>query len=153
MKPLLSRLLERALPVYHRLARPMTLGVRFLGFDANGRVFLVRHVHRDGWYLPGGGVEPGETARQALEREAREEGNLVLVDEPALAGIFRNPRQRGDHVLLYRGLVEATGPKTPDREIAEGGFFAPADWPEDLTPATRRRLIEWRSGAPQPGDW
>jgi 8-oxo-dGTP diphosphatase len=51
---------------YH--SRP---GAYALVFDAAGRVAIV-HEEED-WYLPGGGLEPGETPEQALAREIREE--------------------------------------------------------------------------------
>jgi 8-oxo-dGTP diphosphatase len=39
--------------------------------DEAGRVAIVRAAR--GWHLPGGGLDPGETAEEAVEREAREE--------------------------------------------------------------------------------
>lgn len=46
-------------------------GAYALVFDAEGRVALVHEEHD--WYLPGGGLEPGETHEQALVRELQEE--------------------------------------------------------------------------------
>lgn len=42
-----------------------------VAFDAQGRVALV--PEDEGWYLPGGGIEAGESAREALVREIQEE--------------------------------------------------------------------------------
>src|SRR5690606_8107006 len=52
-----------------RLTRGMTLGVRGVAFDPEGRVLLVEHTYLEGWWLPGGGVDRGETAQQAVRSE------------------------------------------------------------------------------------
>lgn len=138
-----------ALHRFFVLKRPMTLGVRAAAFDDAGRVFLVRHTYVGGWQLPGGGVEKDETAGEALEKELREEGNLVLTEPAQLLGVYLNraasPR---DHVLFYRCLVMQEREKVADREIAEAGFFALDDLPAETTPATRRRLSELAGEAP-----
>src|SRR5688572_2784023 len=79
-------ILRRVLHLYWRFARAMTLGVRALVIDGQGRVFLVKHSYVSGWHLPGGGVEPGETLRQALARELREEGNIEIRSEERRVG-------------------------------------------------------------------
>lgn len=136
--------LLRAMHLYHLLSRPLTLGVRGIVTDGDGRIFLVRHTYVDGWYLPGGGVEPDEPAETALRRELEEEGNIELVEPPRLLGVYLNRNaSRRDHVLLYRcGAFRQGEPKRPDREIAESGFFSRDALPEGTTAATRRRLSE-----------
>lgn len=126
------------------LTRGMTLGVRGCCIDADGRVFLVRHSYMPGWYLPGGGIERRETAIEALGRELREEGGIVLEGAPTLFGVYHNRRRVRDHVLVYvsRDFGRPNPPRYPNREIAEVGFFDPAALPDDSTPATRRRLAE-----------
>ena len=47
----------------------------------DGALLLIRRGHapsRGRWSLPGGRVEPGETAEQALVREVAEETGLVV---------------------------------------------------------------------------
>ncbi|MCM2291189.1 NUDIX domain-containing protein [Allorhizobium sp. BGMRC 0089] len=132
----------------------MTLGVRAACFDEEGRIFLVRHTYLAGWYLPGGGVEVGETAFQALVKELREEGNLEVLGAPALLQSFLNlSATKRDHVLLYRVDVRQTVPRPPDHEIAESGFFALDQLPDGLTAATRRRLDELARGGPYADVW
>src|SRR5947209_20552564 len=95
-------ILRRLLHFYWRFARAMTLGVRALVIDEAGRIFLVKHSYVSGWHLPGGGVEAGETLRQALVRELREEGNIELTGPPQLHGMFFNVRASSrDHVALF----------------------------------------------------
>src|ERR1700735_915577 len=82
--------LRRVFHLYWRFARGMTLGVRAVVLDCQNRVFLVKHSYVAGWHLPGGGVETGETFREALTRELVEEGQIELVGEPTLFGVYLN---------------------------------------------------------------
>ncbi|MDQ0454475.1 NUDIX domain-containing protein [Rhizobium paknamense] len=144
----------RLLHAYFALSRGMTLGVRAACFDAKGRIFLVRHTYLPGWYLPGGGVERGETLLQALSKELREEGNLVMEGTPRLLNLYLNTSASNrDHVAFYRVEVRQTEPKRPDREIAESGFFPLDALPDGVTPATRRRLAELAAGGPYAEIW
>lgn len=133
----------------------MTVGVRGAVLDTNGRVLLVRHGYVDGWHLPGGGVEPGETLLDALARELMEEGNVKIAETPALHGVyFNNAASRRDHVALFvvRNFVYG-GPPAPGFEIRECGFFPVDALPEGTTAATRRRLDEVVRGVPVAAYW
>ncbi len=146
----------RLFHAYFLLSRPMTLGVRALVLDEGRQsVFLIRHTYVPGWQLPGGGVEPGETVRDALERELLEEGNIRITGEPELRSLHFNRRaSRRDHVALYVvRAFEQAGPKLPDREIAESGFFELSALPELTTPATQRRIAEVAGREPVSWVW
>jgi 8-oxo-dGTP pyrophosphatase MutT (NUDIX family) len=144
----LEPVIRRVLHFYWRFARGLTLGVRALVIDAQGRVFLVKHSYIDGWYLPGGGVEVDETLAAALARELREEGNIELSGPPALFAVYFNRRvSRRDHVALYVvRSFEQSAPPRPNREIVAHGFFAPGSLPEDTTRGTRERIAEVLGG-------
>ena len=139
-----ARLMTRIVHVYFAMARGMTMGVRAACFDEAGRVFLVRHSYVPGWHLPGGGIERGETALEALAKEMREEGNLFTGASPVLVHVYFNRQtSKRDHVLLYRcDSVVQTMPRLKDYEIVEAGFFALDALPAETTAATRRRLEE-----------
>jgi ADP-ribose pyrophosphatase YjhB (NUDIX family) len=139
---------RRVLHFYWRFSRGLTLGVRAVVIDGNGRVFLIMHSYVPGWHLPGGGVETGETAAVALARELREEGNIELVDQPTLFAVYFNGRiSRRDHVALY--VVRAfrqDAPPQPNHEIIAHGFFALDTLPPETTRATRDRIAEVLNG-------
>jgi ADP-ribose pyrophosphatase YjhB (NUDIX family) len=140
----------------HNLFRPeITLGVRLLALDPDGRVFLVRHTYFSGLHLPGGGVDLGETCRQAAEREAREEGALALAQPPTLFHLYWNPiATRRDHIALFvaRGARQ-TGPRPRSLEIVAAGFHPPDALPPGVSDATRRRLDEVLGGTPPSDRW
>ena len=140
---------------YWRFSRGLTVGVRGMVLDGEGRVFLIKHSYVDGWHMPGGGVEAGETLLEALARELAEEGNIELTGAPALHGVFFHPvYSRRDHVALYVCAISASPrrrcptarssrmafsrsarcPRTPPRARAPG-------WPRCST--ARRRADVW----------
>lgn len=137
-----------------RLRRGKTLVVRAVVMDGEGRVVLVRHTYVAGWWLPGGGVDAGETAEQALQHELEEEAGVRLTARATLLSIHSNDaRFRGDHVLLYRVDADGWSPceATHPHEIAEIGWFDPHNLPSDLAAGTRARLREALEGAaPEP---
>lgn len=128
---------------FFRMTRGLTLGVRAVVTDETGKVLLIQHTYIRGWYLPGGGVERGETAEIAVVRELQEEAGVRALSRPRLVSAHSNEvLHPGDHVLLYR--IEAWEPCASDAEdeIHAVGWFDPNDLPEETTKATRRRIAE-----------
>jgi 8-oxo-dGTP pyrophosphatase MutT (NUDIX family) len=148
-------LVNRLMHFYWRFSRGLTLGVRAVVLDGAGQVFLIKHSYAEGWQLPGGGVEAGETLLEALTRELAEEGNIELTGPPALHGIYFHPfYSKRDHVTIYvvRDFRQ-TAPPVPNREIAAHGFFALDALPADTTAGTRARIAEVAAGSTGPERW
>jgi 8-oxo-dGTP pyrophosphatase MutT (NUDIX family) len=150
------RLRSRAFHLWFVLTRPMTFGVRGVAYDqSTNSVFLIRHTYIPGWQFPGGGVERGETAIEALTREFSEEGNIEIRSTPQLKSMHYNRRQSPrDHVAFYliTDFVQSA-PKKPDIEIAEARFFPLNALPTETTPATLRRLAELFDGVEPDPYW
>lgn len=150
------RLPQRLVMAFARLAHGMTLGVRAAVFTADGRILLVRHTYAPGWHFPGGGVQAGETAAAAVERELLEEAGVALGERPQFFGLYFNRgASRRDHVALFvcRRWSQARQPRLPTIEIAETGFFAPDALPDGVSGGTRRRLAEIVEGAERSAEW
>jgi 8-oxo-dGTP pyrophosphatase MutT (NUDIX family) len=147
--------LRRVFHFYWRFARGMTLGVRAVVLDGEARVFLVKHSYAAGWHLPGGGVETGETIRDALRRELMEEGRIEVAGEPVLHGMFFNGHvSRRDHVAVYvvRHFRQDRLPGA-NREIVACGFFDAAALPAETTQGTRLRISEVLEGRAPMATW
>jgi 8-oxo-dGTP pyrophosphatase MutT (NUDIX family) len=63
--------------------------------NAVGEVLLVRRIDDGYWELPGGRIEVGETAREAVIREVAEESG-ISIELTTLSGVYSDP----SHVLV-----------------------------------------------------
>ena len=142
-RPVIEPFVRPAMQAWWRLSRGTTLGVRGIAERPDGCIALVRHTYVDGWQLPGGGVERGETAAHAIERELAEEAGVRTVGEPELIGIYSNHVWfRGDHVLLYRVRDWVACETDCAGEIEQIAWFSPQALPYDVSGGTLRRLQE-----------
>lgn len=146
---------RRLFIIYGLLTRAMTLGVRVVVQNESGGVLLVEHTYVSGWHLPGGGVERGETLRQAVTKELREEAFVELSGEPVHFHTYLNTKNsRFDHVALFvaKDWASIEGWE-PNSEIAQIGFFDVNDLPDGVTSSTKARLQEVFENAPPSNFW
>ncbi|MFE0602692.1 NUDIX domain-containing protein [Streptomyces sp. NPDC058892] len=89
----------------------------------SGRLLVARTHGRDAFYLPGGKPEPGESVREALVREVREELGVELLPESvALQFVVEAPAHGGRPGTVVRMAchsAEHVGVPAPHSEIAE----------------------------------
>lgn len=138
-----TALTKRLVQAQALIRNPYCLGVRLLVRNEEGGVLLVWHSYLPGWHLPGGGVDKGEQMADAARRELREEAGIEALSDPELLGMFLNREAFGrDHIGLYavRDWRPGKAYLAPNSEIVEARFFDLEDLPEDVTPATFRRL-------------
>jgi 8-oxo-dGTP diphosphatase len=124
------------------MATPRTAaGVLFR--DAAGRVLLVKPSYKDGWDIPGGYVEPGESPMQAARREVAEElgvdvevGRLLVVDWAP------HPNEGDKLLFIFDGgrLGDRTA-KPSDDEIEEIRYWAEDELASALPPRLLPRVM------------
>lgn len=150
------RMVGRVARLVWRISKPRTIGVRAVLLDPDERVALVRHTYVDQWYLPGGGVKKGESIAAALVRELAEE---VAIADPVIErvlGVYHSRREsKDDHIVIF--IVRTAASRILGRadlqEIEQADWFPVDDLPETTSPATQRRIAEYRQGATGTGAW
>jgi len=108
--------------------------------NEQGEVLLLKHLFRpgSGWGIPGGFLEPGEDADDALRRELGEEIGLEI-DEPRILRARTFERQAQIEIVFLARARSGIRPQSIEVERAE--WFSPTSLPEGL-PDDQRRLIE-----------
>ncbi|MCU0825782.1 MAG: NUDIX hydrolase [Leptospira sp.] len=117
------------------LFRNKSLRVRVAALikDKKGKILLVQQTKKNSsyWLLPGGGIEFGETAEEALHRELKEELSLqVIQSEFLLLNESIDPMKKKHLVQLVfqtkvQELVPTLNPK--EKAISGFGYFTPKE--------------------------
>lgn len=117
--------------------------VRGLMIDPTDRILLARLRFADGfdgWVLPGGGIEPGESHREALTRELTEETGVpdvfmgpALWEVTSIVPGMDGGRWDGQHNVAYLVPCHAfdVAPTMTEAELAEEGLVDLRWWTLD----------------------
>jgi len=101
--------------------------------EVGDRIVLVRRKYPpEGWAIPGGFVEAGETVESAAVREALEETGLP-VTLVALLGVYSDPARDPRHPTISTVYVgRANGAPAGGDDAAEARLFSEADLPSPI---------------------
>lgn len=120
----------------HLLRRPV-VGLVAIARDERENLVLIRRGDTGEWCLPGGTLEWGETFREALPRELREEAGVELLEAGELLGLYSNPqRDPRFHAVTAVVAARVTSPQRPPMnplEILEVRAFPPSELPSPLS--------------------
>jgi ADP-ribose pyrophosphatase YjhB (NUDIX family) len=123
------------------LSPKYVVGVSALVLDERDRVLLLRHTYRGKWPwgLPGGGLKPGESLEECVEREVMEETGLKVEAEHMLSAAAHYDRRLVDMIFSCRVLpgYDLTTFK-PNAEVSEARFFSRNDLPHGMSWGQRR---------------
>ena len=106
--------------------------------DDHDRVLLVHHTYgKKEWTLPGGVVEDGESAWEAMKRECQEEIGVEV--ESSLAGVYFLSH-RNAYGFIFKAAT-LSGVPTPDqKEIDAIGYFGLEQLPSPMSNFTVQRI-------------
>lgn len=114
-----------------------------------GRILLARRgtePRKGTWDIPGGFIDAGETAEQAVRREMREETGLELADLHYFGSYPDTYGRRDEPVLSFCFTARAdTGDPKPASDVSELAWFASEEIPHELAfPHQQQILRDWR---------
>jgi len=119
----------------HLLHRPVP-GIVAAARTDDGRWLLIRRGDTGTWALPGGTLEWGETLRDGLRRELREEAGVESFEIERLVGVYSRPdRDPRFHAVTVVALCKVALPVRPPMnslEIREARLFREDELPSPL---------------------
>ncbi|MEF2836822.1 MAG: NUDIX domain-containing protein [Oscillospiraceae bacterium] len=119
------------------------VSVAALVTNDRGEILLVKSPWR-GWEYPGGLIEPGETFREALHREVREEAG-VEIEITGFVGICKNVERNIVNIDFTAKYL--SGELRPSEESTEVIWATPEEAFRLIQfPLTRKRLENMLSG-------
>ncbi len=108
-----------------------------------GVILILRKNDPQGWALPGGFVDYGETLEEAAEREAREETGLT-VEELSQFHTYSDPqRDPRQHTISTVFTAKAKGQPRPADDAARAGVFTEKSLPSPMAFDHQKILEEY----------
>lgn len=132
---MLKPLIQQLLTAFFVMSRPLTVGARGICINTEtNSILLVKHTYADGWSLPGGGTEVGESVLETLTRELLEETGLNCMSAKLVDVYHNSTISKRDHIVIYivENWSQQPSHRRPKKEILEATWFNLNQLPKDL---------------------
>jgi ADP-ribose pyrophosphatase YjhB (NUDIX family) len=115
------------------------VSVKAVILDDQGRILVVKESGRDWWDIPGGGIDHGETLKEALSRELREEVSLggdfeyetLLAEDPRFIDQHNLYQMRITFLVEPRSMVFEKGEDSDEVKFIDAAVYENSDiWTE-----------------------
>lgn len=139
--------------LYWWVIRPQTHGVRALVFNKQGEILLVKHKYGEGWFLPGGKMKSNESPENGLKRELNEELGIASPVIDHILGVYTNIQEYKKDTITVYAVKSFTIEEKSHFEIQSKSFFSLENLPSDISPGTKRRVLEYLGRKQITPDW
>ena len=141
---ILTKLIHPILQTYWFVFRPRTQGVKCV-IEYNGKILMIRNTYgHKNWTFPGGGIDKGETAERAVERETMEEVGIKVESLQRIGEFTTTAEYKRDIVTVFTARSKNNQFKIDEKEISEAAWF-----PLDNLPTISeyaKKVISMRAG-------
>ncbi len=145
MKRVTYKITHPLIRFYWRICKPKTYGSRAIVLHGEN-ILLVKNINVSHWSLPGGKIDKGETIEECLFRELKEELDLSVNKIEYKLGEYVSKKE-GKRDTVYIFIVKIISPNFIKQwELADANWFPISNLPENLSPATSRRIMEFKNG-------
>lgn len=141
---ILTKLIHPILQIYWFVFRPKTQGVKCI-ISNDGKVLMIRNTYGHKlWTFPGGGIDQGETAEQAVKREVVEEVGVKVKNLRKIGEFTITAEYKRDTVTVFVASSGSNQFAIDDKEILEAGWFSLDNLPT-ISEYARKVISMWAS--------
>ncbi len=128
--------------MYWQIFKPKTYGARAIILN-EANILLVKNINVNHWSLPGGKINKEKTLEECLLRELKEELALSISKTNYKLGKYLSDKE-GKRDTVYIFVVNLSSPTFQKQwELQDAQWFPLSRLPENLSPATSRRISEF----------
>lgn len=139
--------------LYWWVVRPQTHGIRAIVLNEQGEILLVKHKYGEGWFLPGGKMKNNESPEDGLKRELNEELGITSPVIDRILGVYTNIQEYKKDTIIVYVVKSFTIKEKSHFEIQSKNFFSLKNLPGEISPGTKRRVLEYLGQKQITTDW